>query len=162
MDFSEKFGINPDCLADRSNSLIAPLRQGAMLYLTVKIRMLAIEAIYNDSKSAFDRIKDMKEEFEALQIPMPPTFLDKLFMERLIKLISRCQEMQNLSIDNNDKMLKLVDKITELITIADWLNLDINRNYLENRSYDAYLLYKENPKKYEVLKPMLQWLNFEV
>jgi hypothetical protein len=128
--FSEKFGMTPDCLADRSNALIAPLRQGAMLHLTMKIRMLAIEAIYNESKSAFEKIKDMKEEFEALKIPVPATFLDKLFMERLIKLISRVQEMQNLAVeDNNDKLLKLVDKITELITIADWLNLDINKNF---------------------------------
>jgi hypothetical protein len=160
--FSEKFGMTPDCLADRSNSLITPLRQGAMLYLTIKIRTLAIEAIYNESKSAFEKIKDMKEEFEALKIPIPSTFLDKLFVERLIKLISRVQEMQNLTVDNNDKLLKLIDKITELITIADWLNLDINKNNLENRSYDAYLLYRENPKKYEVLKQMFEWLNFDV
>jgi hypothetical protein len=64
-------------------------------------------------------------------------------------------------LDNSEKLQKLVNKITELITIADWLNLDINKNCLENQSYDAYLLYKKEPEKYAILLPMFRWLNFE-
>jgi len=162
LSFSEEHGIAIDCLAERSHSLARPLRQGLILNLTMKIRTIAIEAMYSDSKSSFEKIREMTEEFKTFQIPLKSTFLDKLFTERLVKLISRIQEMQNLSISNNDKLQKLVDKTTELITIADWLGLDINKNHLENRSYDAYLMYKENPKKYAVLKPMFEWLNFEV
>ncbi len=162
LEFSEKFGISLDCLADRSNSLANPLRQNMILNITIKIRLLAIEALYNDSTSAFEKIKDLKEEFNALQIPLNSMVLDKLFIERLTKLISRVQEMQNLELDNSEKLQKLVNKITELITIADWFGLDINKYYLENRSYDAYLLYKKNRAKYAVLRPMFQWLNFEV
>ena len=160
-DFYGKLNINLDCLADRTDSLAVPLRQGIIFNLTVKTRQLALEALYNDSVSAFEKIKEMKEEFDTLKVPIRYTFLDKLFMERLVKLISRVQEMQNQTLDNNDKLQKLVNKITELITIADWLNLNINKNCLENQSYDAYLLYKKNSAKYSILKPMFQWLNFE-
>jgi hypothetical protein len=69
--------------------------------------------------------------------------------------------MQNLELDNSEKLQKLVSKITELITIADWFELNINKYYLENKSYDAYLLYKKNRAKYAVLKPMFEWLNFD-
>jgi hypothetical protein len=162
LNFPEEFNIGLDCLADRSNSLIAPLRQGMILSLTIKIRQFAIEAIYNESLSSFEKIREIKEEFKVLQIPLESTALDKLFMERLIKLISRVQEMQNQAEGDGDKLQKLVDKIKELITIADWLVLDINKNYLENKSYDAYLLYKKTPEKYKTLKPMFEWLNFEV
>ena len=161
LEFSEKFGISLDCLADKSESLAMPLRQSMILNLTIKIRQMAIEALYNDFNTAFEKIKELKEEFDSLNVPLKSIVLDKLFIERLIKLISRVQEMQNQALDNNDKMLKLINKITELITIADWLGLDINKYYLENRSYDAFLLYKENRAKYAVLKPMFEWLNFD-
>ena len=168
LDFADKFGINLDCLADRTDSLIAPLRQGMILSLTIKTRQLALEILYDDSDSAadsafaFEKIKEMKEEFGALGVPLKSTLLDKPFMERLIKLISRVQEMQNQGLDNNEKMRTLVNKITELISIADWLGLDINKYHLENQSYYAYLLFKENRAKYSILQPMFEWLNFEV
>ncbi|MCL2102299.1 MAG: hypothetical protein FWH22_11380, partial [Fibromonadales bacterium] len=162
LEFSEKFGISLDCLADNSDSLAAPLKQSMILNLTIKLRQIAIEALYNDSPDAFEKIRELKDEFNALRIPLKSIVLDKLFVERLIKLISRVQEMQNQTLDNSEKMQKLVNKITELITIADWLGLDINKYYLENKSYDAYLLYKKNSAKNATLKPMFEWLNFEV
>jgi hypothetical protein len=156
------FNINLDCLADRTDSLAVPLRQCMIFNLTVKIRELALEALYNDSATfAFEKIKEMKEEFDSLRVPLQYTLLDKLFMERLTKLISRVQEIQNQTLDNTESLQKLVNRITELITIADWLNLDINKNYLENQSYDAFLLYKKETAKYAILQQMFQWLNFE-
>ncbi|MDR2732202.1 MAG: DUF3536 domain-containing protein [Fibromonadaceae bacterium] len=162
LDFSEKFGINLDCLADTTDALVAPLRQGVIFNLIAKIRLFALEALYNDSSANFEKVKEMKEEFDALRVPLKFTFLDKLFMERLIKLISRVQEMQNQTLDNSDKMQGLVTKIAELVTISDWLDLNINKYFLENQSYDAYLLYKKNPDKYAVLEPMFKMLNFDV
>ncbi|MCL2259784.1 MAG: DUF3536 domain-containing protein [Fibromonadales bacterium] len=162
LEFSEKFGISLDCLADKSDSLAAPLRQSMILNLTIKIRQMAIEALYNDSNTAYEKIREMKDEFIALNVPLKSIVLDRLFVERLVKLISRVQEMQNQLVDNNDKLQKLIVKITELISIADWVGLNINKYHLENRSYDAYLLYKENRVKYAVLKPMFKWLNFDI
>jgi len=162
LDFSDRHNMSLDCLADHSNSLADPLRQIITLNLIMKVKQLATEVLYNESFSFFEKIKEMKEEFEVLQVPLKSMGLDKLFTERIIKLISRIQGVQNQELDNSDKLQKLVKWVTELITIADWLNLDINKGYLENQSYDAYLLYKENPVKYATLKPMFQWLNFEV
>jgi len=161
LDFSNKYSISLDCLADSSNSLADPLKQIIVLNLIMKVKHLATEVLYNESFSFFEKIKEMKEEFEVLQVPLKSMGLDKLFMERIIKLISRIQETQNQDLDSSKKLQKLVDWVTELITIADWLNMDINKNYLENQSYDAYLLYKKHPVKYATLKPMFQWLNFE-
>jgi hypothetical protein len=164
LEFSEKYSLNLDCLADTTDSLAAPLKQGMILNLIIKTRQLALEILYNDSSSspAYEKIKVMKKEFDALRVPLKSTLLDKLFTERVIKLISRVQEMQNQTLDNTDKIKNLVNKITELITIADWLGLDINKSYLENQSYYAYLLFKDNKEKYSALQPMFEWLNFEV
>jgi hypothetical protein len=162
LDFSERHSISLDCLADHSSSLADPLKQIMILNLIMKVRQLATEVLYNESFSFFEKIKGMKEEFEVLRVPLKSTGLDKLFTERIIKLISRIQETQNQSLDNNDKLQKLVNWVTELIAIADWLNLDINKSDLENQSHDAYLLYKESPVKYAILKPMFQWLNFKI
>jgi len=162
LDFSEKFGISIDCLADRSTSLITPLRNGLVLSLNVKMRLLAIEALYGDVGVDLDKIKELKEEFDILNIPIKSTSLDAMFREKLSKQVSRVQEMQNQGLDNTEKMKQLVDKITELITISDWLGLSINKYALENQSYDAYLLYRKNSEKYTVLKPMFKWLNFDV
>ncbi|MCL1967373.1 MAG: DUF3536 domain-containing protein [Fibromonadales bacterium] len=161
LDFSDRHSISVDSLADRSNSLVDPLKQIIILNQMMKVKQLATEVLYNESGPSFEKIKEMKEEFELMRVPLRSIGLDKLFTERIIKLISRIQEAQNQDLDNSNKLQKLVDWLTELITIADWLHLDINKNYLENQSYDAYLLYKENPVKYATLKPMFQWLNFE-
>jgi hypothetical protein len=162
LEFSGKFSGNLDCLADSTESLAFPLRQAMIFNLTTKVRHLALEALYNDSDSVFEKIVEMKDEFDSLKVPLKVALLDKLFMERIIKLISRVQEIQNQNLDNNERLQRLIEKVTELITIADKLDLNINKYYLENRSYDAYLLYKENPAKYAVLKPMFEWLNFEI
>jgi alpha-amylase/alpha-mannosidase (GH57 family) len=164
LEFSEKFGMNYDCLADRSESLIAPLRQSMTLNFTIKMRQLAIEALYNDSVSAstLEKIKELKDEFETLKVPIKHIALDDLFKERFVKLISRIQETQNQSIEEPDHLQALVDKLNELVTIAEWLHLNINKSALETQSYGAYLLYKKKPEKYAVLKPMFEWMNFDI
>ncbi|MDR0515757.1 MAG: DUF3536 domain-containing protein [Fibromonadaceae bacterium] len=164
LELSEKFKVSYDCLADSSDSLIAPLRQSMMLNFIAKMRQLAVEALYSDSVSApvLEKIKELKDEFEALKISIKYTALNDLFRERLVKLISRIQETQNQSLDDTEKLQNLVEKLSELITIADWLHLDVNKNALENQSYGAYLLYKSDPAKYAMLKSMFEWMNFDI
>mgnify|MGYP007032368478 FL=1 len=53
--------------------------------------------------------------------------------------------------------------ITDLITVADWLKIFINKTSLENHVFGIYQEYKAEPDgKFAALKPMFQWLNFEV
>ena len=56
-----------------------------------------------------------------------------------------------------------VKYITDLITVADWLKLGIDKTSLENKVFKIYKQYREDPKgKLAALKPMFGWLNFEV
>ncbi len=56
-----------------------------------------------------------------------------------------------------------VKYITDLITVADWLKLGIDKTSLENKVFKIYKQFKEDPKgKLAALKPMFGWLNFEV
>jgi hypothetical protein len=160
--FSEKFDLSIDCLADCSGSLLSPMKQGLEFSLSVKMRHLALEALYSESDALFGKIDELRSEFEALKIPIRFTALDEVFKDKLLKLISRVQEAQNQSVDNTEKLQKMVSKIKELITIADWLGLKIDKSSLENKSYDAYLVYRKDPAKYAILKNMFKWLNFEV
>ena len=160
--FSEKFDLSIDCLADCSGSLLSPMKQGLEFGLSVKMRHLALEALYSESDALFGKIDELRSEFEALKIPIRFTALDEVFKDKLLKLISRVQEAQNQSVDNTEKLHKMVSKIKELITIADWLGLKIDKSSLENKSYDAYLVYRKDPAKYAILKNMFKWLNFEV
>ena len=50
-----------------------------------------------------------------------------------------------------------------LITVADWLKLEIDKTSLENKVFPAYQEYVKYPtSKIAALKPMFSWLNFEV
>jgi len=56
-----------------------------------------------------------------------------------------------------------VKYITDLITVADWLKLGIDKTSLENKVFDIYKQFRADPKgKLAALKPMFGWLNFEV
>ena len=56
-----------------------------------------------------------------------------------------------------------VEHITGLITVADWLELGIDKTSLENKVFPFYKEYIKDPDgKMAGLKPMFSWLNFEV
>ena len=77
-----------------------------------------------------------------------------MFHAKLIKLIDSVFE----SFDTN-----AVHHITGLITVADWLKLEIDKTTLENKVFPAYQEYVKYPtSKISALKPMFSWLNFEV
>ena len=55
-----------------------------------------------------------------------------------------------------------VKHITGLITVADWLELYIDKTTLENKVFPTYKKFMEDPNgKLAALKPMFDWLNFE-
>ena len=50
-----------------------------------------------------------------------------------------------------------------VITVADWLQLGIDKTSLENRVFAIYTEFLKEPQgKLSALKPMFGWLNFEV
>ena len=77
-----------------------------------------------------------------------------MFHHKLTQLIDEVSKKYN---------AKTLNYITDLITVADWLKLYINKTALENHVFAFYKEYKTEPKgKFAALKPMFQWLNFEV
>ena len=53
--------------------------------------------------------------------------------------------------------------ITNLVSLADWLRIYIDKTTIENQAFPKYQEYMKNPKgKLKALVPVFQWLNFEV
>ena len=53
--------------------------------------------------------------------------------------------------------------ITNLISLADWLHIYIDKTSIENQVFPKFQEFRENPKgKLKALIPVFQWLNFEV
>ena len=53
--------------------------------------------------------------------------------------------------------------ITNLISLADWLRIYIDKTSIENQAFPMYKEFLKNPKgKLKALIPVFQWLNFEV
>jgi hypothetical protein len=53
--------------------------------------------------------------------------------------------------------------ITNLISLADWLHIYIDKTSIENQAFPMFQEFKKNPKgKLKAMIPVFQWLNFEV
>ena len=77
-----------------------------------------------------------------------------MFHKKLSELI------ESASTDYDENVIK---HITGLISMANWLNLYINKSSLENQAFESYKRYiadSQNPQ-YRALLPMFDWLNFE-
>ena len=108
----------------------------------------------NDDQKIFDEIKDLIDEANALHTHYSFGGTGRMFHAKLIKLINSVIE----SFDADS-----VHHITGLITVADWLKLEIDKTSLENKVFPAYQEYIKDPAgKLSALKPMFSWLNFEV
>lgn len=105
-----------------------------------------------------DLLVDCKKTFKRLDDQgIKPSFIrtSAKFKIRIKELIKDCLRNPNPS--------NVLDT-TELITLADLLRLDIQRNELENMVYQEYLEYKNDPDnlRSKRLRPLFGWLNFEM
>ena len=101
-----------------------------------------------------NEIKGLIDEANALDTK--PSFggTGRMFFRRLNTLIDDVYA----KIDEST-----VKYITDLITVADWLNLYIDKTSLENKVFNIYKQYQLAPTgPLAAPKPMLGWLNFEV
>ena len=99
-------------------------------------------------------IKDLMNEANRLETK--PSFggTGRMFFKKLKTLIDTVTQ-------NYDEAT--VKYITDLITVADWLELGIDKTSLENRVFAIYTEFLKEPQgKLAALKPMFGWLNFEV
>ena len=152
--FALSHGLSIDSLADLDHTLPDTMRKILSLEINSKIHHLALEYMENDDQKVFDEIKDLIEEANALHTHYSFGGTGRMFHAKLIKLIDSVFE----SFDTN-----AVHHITGLITVADWLKLEIDKTSLENKVFPAYQEYVKYPtSKIAALKPMFSWLNFEV
>ena len=153
-NFALSHGLSIDSLADLDHTLPDTMRKILSLEINSKIHHLALEYKENDDQKIFDEIKDLIDEANALHTHYSFGGTGRMFHAKLIKLINSVIE----SFDADS-----VHHITGLITVADWLKLEIDKTSLENKVFPAYQEYIKDPAgKLSALKPMFSWLNFEV
>ena len=152
--FALNHGISIDSLADPDHTLPDTMRKILTVEINARIHHNALKLLEEPNSKLVDEIKDLVDEANAVNTKFSFGGTGRMFFRKLSSLI--------------DEVSKKVDEptvtyITELITVADWLKLEINKTELENRVFAIYSEFKKQPAgKYAGLKPMFQWLNFEV
>ena len=151
--FALRYGLSLDSLADTSNELPDAMRKTLTLSLNIEIQRLVLECLYQVDDTLLNHAKQLIDEADFLSLALPMGGLGKLFHQRLSSLI------QKASIQHDSDT---VHQITSLITLADWLRLDIDKTALENQAFEVYQSYRAQPEgDNQGLKPMFDWLNFE-
>ncbi|MCR5379245.1 MAG: DUF3536 domain-containing protein [Fibrobacter sp.] len=153
-NFALNHGISIDSLADPDHTLPDTMRKILSLELNARIHYAALKLLEEPSDALVKEIKDLVDEANALDTK--PSFggTGRMFFRKLSTLIETVAK-------NLDE--STVKYITDLITVADWLQLYIDKTTLENKVFDFYREFKKSPTgKFAALKPMFSWLNFEV
>jgi hypothetical protein len=151
--FATRYGLSLDCLADTSSELPDAMRKSLALSLNVEIQRIALECLYQVDERLLENAKALVDEAQALGLSLPMGGMGRLFHQRLSSLIQRASTLHKQD---------AVVQITALITLADWLKLDIDKTSLENQAFEDYLAYQRDPAgELALLKPMFEWLNFE-
>ena len=130
------------------------MRKILSLELNARIHYAALKLLEEPSDALVKEIKDLVDEATALDTK--PSFggTGRMFFRKLSTLIETVAK-------NLDE--STVKYITDLITVADWLQLYIDKTTLENKVFGFYREFKKSPTgKFAALKPMFSWLNFEV
>lgn len=152
--FSLNHGISIDSLADPDHTLPDTMRKILSMEINTRIHHAALKLLEGPNASYYNEIAGLIKEANALDTK--PTFggTGRMFFRKLSSLI----EAVSTSFDEST-----VKYITDLITVADWLNLYIDKTSLENKVFGIYKEFMKAPSgKLAALKPMFCWLNFEV
>ena len=152
--FALNHGVSIDSLADPDHTLPDTMRKILTVEINARIHHAALQLLNEHSKITIAEIKELITEATALNTKFSFGGLGRMFNHKLTLLIDEVSKKYN---------AKTLNYITDLISVADWLKLYINKTALENHVFGFYKEYKAEPEgKYAALKPMFQWLNFEV
>jgi hypothetical protein len=152
--FALNHGVSIDSLADPDHTLPDTMRKILTVEINARIHHAALRLLNEHSKITIAEIKELITEATSLNTKFSFGGLGRMFHHKLTQLIDEVSKKYN---------AKTLNYITDLITVADWLKLYINKTALENHVFAFYKEYKTEPKgKFAALKPMFQWLNFEV
>lgn len=146
-------GLTVDSLADPDHTLPDTMRKVLSLDINFRIHRGALDYLKNPSEDIFNQVKELVDESNELRTKFSFGGTGRLFHKKLMELI-------DLATDQLDE--SSVRHITGLISMADWLNLYIDKTTLENKAFLTYQRFKEKPKgPLKSLLPMFDWLNFE-
>ena len=151
-DFAQRYTLSLDCLADPSGALPGVMRESLSISINTEIYRIALRALDLVTPDLLEHCKELIDEVNALGVQLSYAGLGERIHERVKTLLQHAAE----SYDEES-----VNQITGLITLADWMRVDIDKTSLENLSYPAYLKFKEQATaRDKVLRPMFEWLNF--
>ena len=153
-EFAMAKGLSIDSLADPDHTLPDTMRNILSLDICAKIHHLALEYLQEPKPEMFDEIKSLLDEANALNASFSFGGTGRIFHKKLASLITEVEE---------NMKPETVQYITELITIADLMHLNIDKTSLENLVFPLYQEFKKDPRGTMAgLTPMFGWLNFEV
>jgi hypothetical protein len=152
--FALNHGISIDSLADPDHTLPDTMRKILTVEINARIHHAALQLLNEHNKATIEEIHELITEATALNTHFSFGGLGHMFFHKLTLLIDEVAKKFN---------EETLNYITDLITVADWLKIFINKTSLENHVFGIYKQYKAEPDgKFAALKPMFQWLNFEV
>ncbi len=153
-DIAAKLNLSIDSLADPDHTLPDTLRKILSLEINSKIHHLALQFMEKNDQNLFNEIRTLVDEAISLETTFSFGGTGRMFFAKLSELIDEVSVKFNKA---------SVEHITGLITVADWLQLGIDKTSLENKVFPFYKEYiKDQEGKMAGLKPMFSWLNFEV
>lgn len=148
-DFASRYSMSLDCLADASGALPGAMRESLAVSLNAELYRVALKALDQVDKELLRHAKELVDEVHGLGIRPALTGMGTQFNKRILSL---------LKLSSTPQASESVTQITGLITLADWMGVDIDKNQLENEAYPLYLQFGTAPKS--PLRPMFDWLNF--
>lgn len=152
-DVALQQGLTVDSLADPDHTLPDTMRKVLSLDINFRIHKGALDYLKEPNEEVFNQVKELVEESKELRTKFSFGGTGRLFHKKLMELIDKAT-------DQLDEYS--VQHITGLISVADWLNLYIDKTTLENKAFSSYQRFKENPNgPLKALLPMFDWLNFE-
>ena len=152
--FALEHGLSIDSLADQDHTLTDTMRKALSLEINAKIHEMALQYLKAHDENLLNSVRDLVEEARELNTQFSFGGTGRMFHKKLSELI------ESASTDYDENVIK---HITGLISMANWLNLYINKSSLENQAFESYKRYiadSQNPQ-YRALLPMFDWLNFE-
>jgi hypothetical protein len=151
-DFARRYSLSLDCLADSSDALPGTMRECLSVSLNTEIYRIALRSLELVTPDLLAHGKELLIEAKTLGIHPSRAGLGERFHERIKNLLTLAMEQQD---------AETVTQITGLISLADWMQLDIDKTSLENLAYPAYCKFRDHvDHSWKVLQPMFDWLNF--
>jgi hypothetical protein len=153
-EFAVQKGLSIDSLADPDHTLPDTIRTILSLDINSKIHHLVLEYLDNPEQENFKEIEALVKEANSLNATFSFGGTGRMVHRKIVECLD--QVFENLK-------QPTVLYITNLISLADWLHIYIDKTSIENQAFPMFQEFKKNPKgKLKAMIPVFQWLNFEV